>query len=147
LTADEETLLADPDRRWYAEGLIARQADRGRDAVPLLIDLIEQGFARMAADKRADSRDSHTVDAAKDALAVLGPTAAYIRPRLEAALAKRDLGPYATKFQGWELVLVRLGRSPETIDKPSSAGGTVEQYHDRLRRDVERFERDLAARV
>lgn len=148
-TDDELALLATPVRRSYAAGLIERQADRGAEAVPLLLTMLEDIIRRRneAGKQSGPALESDASDAIKQALAILGPQAAFARARLEAALEAQQQREDRVKTWHWELTLVRMGRAPESFEKPSWRGGSEADYHQSLRRDVERFERDLAKKV
>lgn len=144
-TADELALLAHPERRQYAPGLIRRQADRGAEAVPPLLDMLEAIIARRNAAGKwsGPAPEEDAFDAIRHALAVLGPDASAARPRLEAALEAQQYRQGRVKTWKWEVALVRMGRSPESFEKPSSRGGSEADWHRSLRHDVESFERDL----
>lgn len=87
--------------------------------------------------------EGDTEGAIKSALSLLGPAITEYRPRLESILDARTDRQGRVKTWNWELTLVRMGASPESFEKPSSRGGSEDDYHRSLRRDVERFERDL----
>lgn len=141
LTPWEETLLADPERRLWARGLIERQSDRGAAAVPLLLDVLAQAYAILAdrGDRRHDVART-AADAARRALMVLGPAAAAALPALDRMAAEAIVPRHVTEAESWKFLLARLGRPVERFAKPANRGGTVEQYHARMRRDLERFD-------
>jgi hypothetical protein len=144
-TADELALLAHPERSQYAPGLIRRQADRGAEAVPLLLDMLEAIIARRNAVGKwsGPAPEDEAYGAIRHALAELGPAAAPHRARLEAALDSQQYRKGRVKTWSWEVALVRMGRAPESFEKPSSRGGSEADWHRSLRFEVESFERDL----
>jgi hypothetical protein len=134
---EETALLADQDRRYWAAGLIQRQSDRGVEAVPLLLAIIEEGFARNAKNTRNEAMAA--IDAARYALSVLGPVAAHTLPSLEAMLADGRLPPRLLERDEWLLTFARLGSPIESFAKPDNRGGTTEQFHERIRRNLAQF--------
>lgn len=147
-TPQELALLADPARRENAEGLIMRQADRGPAVAPFLLDILADIFRRRAlvGKQSGPALERDTLDAIRYALGVLGPEIAAQRPRLEALLAAQPGLEGRVRTWHWEVTLIRMGASPDSFQKPSSIGGSENEYHESLRRDVVRFERELASR-
>ncbi len=144
-TPAELALLADPAARQRAPGLIARQADRGTAATPLLADIAESharswAVTRAGGKVRSDDRNLAVLDATRVAICRIGPDAAPILPRLMAlydtgALPRADL---------WVLTLARLGQPIAHFVKPNGIVQTQDQFEAGLRRKLARFnvERD-----
>ena len=144
---EELALLGDPARRESATGLIRRQADRGADAAPMLLDMLADVFRRRGEEpgRSGPDRERDTEVAIRHALAMLGPGIAGHRPRLEAILDAQTTRKGRVKTWHWEVTLIRMGAAPESFENPSWHGGDAAEYHRLLRREVERFARDVAA--
>ena len=150
----ELRLLGDPALRSRAPGLIARQADRGAAAVPLLLDIIEY-HSRAWADSRndttrrrepGDNRDAVTIDAVRMAFCRLGPAGASALPRLTALERERDAARLPWGDREWTFALARLGQPIESFVKPDNLSGTTEQFHANLRRRLANFRPDQDCR-
>lgn len=153
-SAAELRLLADPALRSRAPGLIARQADRGAAAVPLLLDIIEY-HSRAWADSRnnrtrrpepGDNRDAVTIDAVRVAFCRLGPAAAPALPRLMALERERDAANLPWGDREWTFALARMGQPIESFVKPDNLSGTTEQFHANLRRRLATYRSDQDCR-
>jgi hypothetical protein len=151
LTGKERAILADPVRRRFAPGLIARQADRGAAAVPLLLDILQFHLNEIASAAR-DRRDSGegnmvAVDRVRMALCVLGPDGASALPAIDALGSQGLVDRRFAEDRNWQLMLARIGKPVETIAKPANLSGTEAQFHENLRRRLDRFrpERDCRA--
>jgi hypothetical protein len=150
----ELRLLADPTLRSRAPGLIARQADRGAAAVPLLLDIIEyhsRAWAEARNDRTrrpepGDNRDSVAIDAVRIAFCQLGPAAAPALPRLMALERERDAAHLPWGDREWTFALARMGKPVESFVKPDNLSGTTEQFHANLRRRLANFRPDQDCR-
>jgi len=131
ITLDELELLQDPYRRRCALALIQRQSDRGKDAVPLLLHLLEHGYAQSG---------YPVADAARYALAVLGEKAHIALAPIELMEKNGTLPAKLTKGDEWNLTLARLGKPASSFEKPASRSGTKEDYQNWLRRQAENFQ-------
>lgn len=147
-------LLADPALRSRAPGLVARQADRGAAAVPLLLDIIEyhsRAWAESRKDRNrrpepGDNRDAVTIDAVRIAFCQLGPTASSALPRLMALDREREASRVPWGDREWTFALARLGQPVESFAKPANLSGTTEQFHANLRRRLANFRPDQDCR-
>jgi hypothetical protein len=147
-TSQELALMTDPERRDNAIGLFERQADRGPEAAPFLLNVLADVFRRRAlmTGRSGLELDRDTVEGIRHALAALGPKIVPERPRLAALLATQPGREGRRQTFGWEVALVRMGASPDSFKKPSELNGSEAAYHEALRRDVNEFERNLAKR-
>lgn len=131
----ERALLADPLLRGRAPGLVMRQADRGAAAVPDLLSILEDHLrgAAAAIARRDTSRsaDREMIDAVRVALCRLGPQGASALPRIAALDARGILSRRLDQDEDWQVALIRLGRSAETMAKPANRSGTEAQYRAR----------------
>ena len=145
-SAKERAILADPDRRTMASGLIVRLADQGAPAVPQLLDLLGDHLGRLSFDRNQqnDPTPEHmiVIDRVRMALCRLGPAGASALPRLEALMAKSPA--YADRMDGreWQLMLARIGKPVRDIPKPDSTSNSVAQFHANLQSRLDHF--DLA---
>ena len=155
LSEDERRLLASPDRRVAAAGLVARLSDAGADAVPLLVDILRHhGNALNAAlafkgnDTERSARihtHSAAVDATRIAFCRLGDVAASALPQVEAMISDGVIPDYSLRGHGgsdWNLTLVRLGKALDTIRKPESLSGSEASYRRNLQEKLRRFDPD-----
>jgi len=149
-TSAERALLTDPVARLRARGLIERQADRGADAVPDLLDIVDFHARAWAAARtdpnrrsgRGDNSDLVIVDAARIAFCRLGSEAAAALPRLMALDRAGLLQRGVSSDREWTLALARLGQPIDSFAKPDNLSGTTEQFHVNLRRRLENFRPD-----
>ncbi len=143
-TPDEAAILGDVERRTYATGLIARQADRGAAAGPLLVEILRTHWTRLAnPDREAwDDDDRDPVFAARTALCVLGPDAAAALRPIEGMLRDGTIKPNALDRDDWDFVLVRMGKPVSAMRKPENRSGTQSQYEKRLRDKLDRGKLD-----
>ena len=145
-SAKERAILADPDRRTIASGLIVRLADQGAPAVPQLLDLLDYHLAQLMAEreKRYAPTPEHmiVIDRVRMALCRLGPAGASALPRIEALMAKS--AAYADRMDGreWQLMLARIGKPVRDIPKPDNISNSVAQFHANLQSRLDHF--DLA---
>ncbi len=147
LTDAERRLLADPDRRRRATGLVRRLADQGADAVPMLIDLMEfHGRQRLVErDRRARGPESDhgheahraVFNAARAALCRIGPAASGALPALERMAALDYVGHDG---RDWDRLLVRLGKPVNQIAKPANMSGNDASYRRNLQHFLDRFD-------
>ena len=72
---------------------------------------------------------------------MLGPNAAAALPALERLAADGVVPAHFAQADSWRFLLARLGRPVESFAKPRNRGGTLEQYHARLRHELARFDR------
>jgi hypothetical protein len=145
-SAKERAILADPDRRTMASGLIVRLADQGAAAVPQLLDLLDYHLAQLMAEreKRYDPTPEHmiVIDRVRMALCRLGPAGASALPRIEALMTKSPA--YADRMDGreWQLMLARIGKPIRDIAKPADISNTVNQFHANLQSRLDHFNLD-----
>ena len=155
LSSDEQRLLASPERRIAATGLIARLSDSGANAVPLLLDIVRHhGTALNAAlaSKENDTARStriHThapvIEASRVALCRAGPVAAPALPQIEAMIASGVIPEYSRRGHSgsdWDLTLVRLGKPLEAIRKPENLSGSEATYRRNMEEKLRRFNPD-----
>ena len=145
-SAKERTILADPERRTLASGLIVRLADQGAPAVPQLLALLDYHFAQLSLNqnRQNDPMPEHmiVIDRVRMALCRLGPAGASALPRLEALMAKSPA--YADRMDGreWQLMLARIGKPVRDIPKPDSTSNSVAQFHANLQSRLDHFNLD-----
>ena len=155
LSKDEQRLLASPDRRVAAAGLVARLSDAGADAVPLLVDImrdhgnaLNEALAARGNDTERSARihtHSPVIEAARVAFCRLGDVAAPALPQIEAMIAGGVIPDYSLTGHGgsdWNLMLVRLGKPLDTIRKPKSLSGTEAGHRRNLQEKLRRFDPD-----
>jgi hypothetical protein len=111
--------------------LIARLADAGPSAAPMLLQLLRSGTPALSGSSQADT---DTARAALTGLCRLGPA---IPPAYEAVerevQSNEDLNEYLAHTAWWAAVRVRLGRPPSTIEPPPKAGqGWLDDYRRRV---------------
>lgn len=144
-TDDEVRLLDNPDRRNWATGLVARQADRGTVAVPILTRILVEGWSRpLPKEKIQRPRDLDAANAARRGLCVLGSVAQPARAAVEALVADGHMPAGALDDRRWQLTLARLGRPIESFRSPPNQNRTDAQLQQGLRERLARFnpERD-----
>lgn len=150
-SAKKRAILADPDRRTMASGLIVRLADQGAPAVPQLLDLLGDHLGRLSFDRNQqnDPTPEHmiVIDRVRMALCRLGPAGASALPRLEALMAKSPA--YADRMDGreWQLMLARIGKPVRDIPKPESTSNSVAQFHANLQSRLDNFNLDRDCRA
>ena len=142
LDADEQRLLADPDLRVRALGLIARQADRGTPAAEQLVRMLREHIAR--SDIHGDDRSywayahEEAATAAVYGLCQLGPLA---HAQLSALQAMENSVPARAVSRGnWQEMMVRIGKPIDEIAKPADIDGTEADYRARLQRFRQGFD-------
>jgi hypothetical protein len=119
-TAEQAQLLADTDRRGWADGLVRRLSDRGPVAAPMLVALITDRDVR---------------EAAIGALCTLGPAAASVRPQIEA-----KLDSHLRNERRGQIMLARLGKPIESFRSPPNHSWSDKQLQDSLRARLGRFD-------
>jgi hypothetical protein len=125
--AQEQALLADVVTSRRAHTLIRRQAERGRDALPDLLRLLET-FASTATPPGENWSDTtEAIRSVRVALRRLGSEAAPALPQVEALFEKHERLRRVRDRQ-WEVTLVSMGMPVERIIKPERQGGSEEQY-------------------
>lgn len=155
LSKDEQRLLASPDRRVAAAGLVARLSDAGAGAVPLLLDLLRHHGSALntaLADRGNDTErsarihaQSPMIEAARVAFCRLGDAAAPALPQIEALISAGVISDYSLRGNGgsdWNLMLVRLGKPLETVRKPENLSGSEAGYRRNLQEKLRRFDPD-----
>jgi hypothetical protein len=155
LSSDEQRLLASPERRVAAAGLVARLSDAGADAVPMLIDILSDHGGALNAALAFNGNDTersariHThsamIDAARIAFCRLGDVAAPALPQIEALISRGVIADYSLRGNGgsdWNVVLVRLGKDLETIRKPQNLSGSDASHRRYLEERLRRFDPD-----
>jgi hypothetical protein len=153
LSDDQQALLASPERRILARGLVARLSDGGSAMVPVLLDLIRyHGPAFTALRESRDSAPMRSrwieghlamIGGARVSLCRLGPAAASALPQVEALIADGTIpAAMLNGFGGtdWNMTLLRLGKPLAEIRKPPSLSGTRENYLRNLQRRLDRFD-------
>ncbi|BDC47960.1 hypothetical protein F183_A02760 [Bryobacterales bacterium F-183] len=125
-TPEEKTILSNPAFSRYAPAVIERQADRGKDALPDLLRLLEE-HATADPGKNGYAYASQAIDAVRRALQELGPTAAPILPKVEELFQRHDRLRRARDMD-WDATLVAMGMSPERASKPASMSGSNGRY-------------------
>jgi hypothetical protein len=139
-TDDEVRLLDDPDRRNWATGLVARQADRGAAAVPILTRILVEGWSRpLPEEKSHRTRDVAAAQAARRGLCVLGPVAQSVLPAIEGLVAAGHIPQRELDDRPWQLTLARLGRPIESFRSPPNHNWSDAQLQDSLRQRLARF--------
>ncbi|PTM61095.1 hypothetical protein [Phreatobacter oligotrophus] len=129
----EQALLADVVTSRRALVLIRRQAERGRDALPDLLRLLET-FASTATPPGGDWSDTRdAISSVQSALLRLGPEAAPALPQVEALFEKYER-LRRTRDTYWDATLVAMGMPLERVVKPAYQSGTEEQYRARVQR-------------
>ena len=123
MTPDEAAILASPDRRLHALGLIEMQAERGADAVPMLARIagehVDRWFALRAHPTLHIEYELGPVEAARVALCRIGPSAQAHAAALR-ALATRihsEFNPFASSR--WDVVFARAGVPLSDIPMPA----------------------------
>lgn len=143
----ERAILADSQRRVLAPGLISRQADRGADSVPQLVDLLDyhlRDIARQANETRPDqSGNMIVVDRVRMALCTLGPDATAALPAIDRLSAAGLVDRRFAASREWHLMLARIGKPIGAIPKPANRSGTEEQFHRNLQNGLDHFRPDL----
>ncbi len=132
----ERALLDDPALRVRAPGLVMRQADRGAAAVPALLAILDyhaRNPASASSRTTGDAPDRVMIDAVRVALCRLGPQGASALPRLAALDASGILPRRLDEDQDWQVTLIRLGRSADTVRKPANMTGTEANFRARQR--------------
>ncbi|HVH57318.1 MAG TPA: hypothetical protein VM791_13750 [Vicinamibacterales bacterium] len=153
LSQEERRLLASPDRRIAAAGLVSRLSDAGADAVPLLVEILRHhaGPLTAALASKENSRERSTridthvpvVEATRVAFCRLGDVATPALPQIEAMISGGVIPDYSLRGHGgtdWNLMLVRLGKPLDAIHKPESLSGSEANYRRNLQEKLRRFD-------
>ena len=116
LLPEEKALLADPALRLRSSALVARLADQGPAAVPLLLDLLTQAVQVEPWAKR------HRILAdIRRAVSALARDAASALPTVERLFEARGtpLTNTSDDAQAWRVAMVRMGKPVETLTFPA----------------------------
>lgn len=154
LSEDERRLLAHPERRMQAGGLIARLSDHGPGAIPRLIEILRHHGTAMgviidsrerSSTERSDLYKAHrlTVESARIGLCRLGPAASAALPEIEAMIEAGTIPGRAfagSERNAWNLTLLRLGKPLDSIPKPDNMSGTEAAYRSQLQYKIDRFD-------
>ncbi len=146
----ELAILADPERRAMASGLISRQADRGAAAVPQLLGILDyhlRDLARQRTEKNYDqSGNMGTVGRVSAALCRLGADASSALPAIDRLSAEGLIDHRIAEGREWQLMLARIGKPIGEIPKPANMSGSEAQFHRNLQRRLDRFRPDRDCR-
>ena len=155
LSKTEQQLLATPDRRVAAPGMVARLSDAGAAPVPLLIDLLRHHAdaltAALASKENATDRSAriHThsrmVEAARVAFCRIGGAGSSALPQIEAMISGGVIPAYSLNGHGgmeWDLTLVRLGKPLDSIKKAENLSGSEANYRRNMEEKLRRFKPD-----
>lgn len=130
---EERAILADSDKSRYATSLIARQGDRGREAIPDLLRLLNE-HATIDPGKHGSADASAAMNAVRNAFRIIGPEAASARGDIEKMLKIPRLARRYNRSdqEEWDVLLIVLGKPVESLTKPQNRSGTEEQYRNRI---------------
>lgn len=135
LLPEEKALLADRELRLRSSALVARLADQGSAAVPLLLDLLNEDVRVKSWAKRqwilADIRR---------AFSRLGRDAAGALPTVERLfeMPRTPLTNSSRDADAWRVAMVRMGKRVETLTFPSQLSPEiVARDRERIRRQAE----------
>ena len=111
LLPEEKGLLADRALRLRSSALVARLADQGRSAVPMLLDLLAQSVDEDEWKKR------HILDDIRRAFSRLGREASAALPAVERLLEMRHspLTNTSSDVEDWRVAMVRMGKPVESL--------------------------------
>jgi hypothetical protein len=140
---EEETqLLDDLGRRNWATGLIARQADRGSEAVPVLTRILAEGWRQPFPNR--GTRNLDAAQAARRGLCLLGSDAQSALPVIEQLVKDGSMPQRQLDQRDWQLTLARLGKPIESFSGAPDGKQSDAQVQEALRRRLARFkpERD-----
>jgi hypothetical protein len=150
LTGAERAILADPNRRALAPGLISRQSDRGAAAVPPLVEMLDYHLRKIAENKtrRGASSDGDlvVVDRVRMAFCRLGRDASTALPAMEALASQGLVDRRFAEGREWHLMLARVGKPVTDIPKPANLSGNEAQFHHNLQQRLDRFNPDRDCR-
>lgn len=137
LSADEETILASQELREHAYPLIARLADRGEAAIPVLFSILKEDTGR-------PWYKLHPVlEAVSLAFATLGPKARTALPELDALVnVKRSglLNNGSGDRERWDLALARMGKPIEDFKWSFAKPEWEVKAREGLRQRVKKFD-------
>jgi hypothetical protein len=127
------SMIRRPEPHRRMPNLVARLADAGPAAAPMLLHLLRAGTR---GEPGRHGADSGTARAALVGLCRLGPAIPPVYELVEReVLSNEDLSEYLTDTAWWAAVRVRLGRPPATITPAPGAGqGWVDDYRRRVER-------------
>lgn len=129
-----DALLADRVVLGRSESLIPRIADRGADAIPLLLDIMRQGWAKPERGEK-NREGAKAARAAVRGFCLMGDEARSALPAL-LKLASDGVVPRGMQEgDEWRVTLIKLGADVASFEKPSNRRGP---YHDYLRRQAEK---------
>jgi hypothetical protein len=146
----EFAILADPERRTMAPGLISRQADRGAAAVPLLVGLLDYHLRELArpSPESYTARPDHmaVVGRVATALCRLGRDGSAALPAIDALATQGLVDRRFADDRDWHLMLARIGKPISSIPKPKNLSGSEDRFHRNLQSRLERFRPDRDCR-
>jgi hypothetical protein len=140
-TPEATPFLQSDELRLLAPGLVKRQADRGPEALPFLL----QTLRFHAQSRKANQDPSKTFindealvhkrlfTAALVGICRLGPQASSALPILKELGQSGLLSELDIEQEDWHVTLVRLGTPISSITKPSSSGNSLADYQKRIR--------------
>lgn len=150
MTETERSILADPQRRVLAPGLISRQSDRGAAAEPVLLEMLDYHLRKIADNKRkrgaSSDGDLVVVDRVRMAFCQLGPAASAALPVIDALTSQGLVDRRFAEDREWHLMLARMGKPIEDIPKPQNLSGSEAQFHRNLQQRLDRFRPDRDCR-
>jgi hypothetical protein len=150
MTETERSILADPQRRVLAPGLISRQSDRGAAAEPVLLEMLDYHLRKIADNKRkrgaSSDGDLVVVDRVRMAFCQLGPAASAALPVIDALTSQGLVDRRFAEGREWHLMLARMGKPIEDIPKPQNLSGSEAQFHRNLQQRLDRFRPDRDCR-
>lgn len=146
----EKAILANPEKRLHADGLIMQQAQYGKAAVPLLTRIMREHVARTREARAASpgamiEAEIDPIDAAMVALCRIGSEAKSAIPDV-LALQSSWLSAQFKTDQRWQFTLARIGVPLSQIDRPARLNATEAQYDARLKAKLNRFSPDRDCR-
>jgi hypothetical protein len=140
-TPEATPFLQSDELRLLAPGLVKRQADRGPEALPFLL----QTLRFHAQSRKANQDPSKTFindealvhkrlfTAALVGICRLGPQASSALPILKELGQSGLLSELDIEQEDWHVTLIRLGTPISSITKPSSSGNSLADYQKRIR--------------
>jgi hypothetical protein len=136
LLPEEKSLLADRELRLRSSALVARLADQGPDAVPLLLDILNQDVTVQPWAKR------HWILAdIRRAFSALGRDAGGALPTVERLfdLPRSPLTNSSNDYFDWRVAMVRMGKPVETLAFPANMKPEViARDREQIRRQAEK---------
>jgi hypothetical protein len=138
LLPEERQILSVVKTAVLAQALIRRQSDRGIEAIPDLLRLLEE---LLFFERDPDTNGPYpgpAIDAVRQALIAIGSKASPALPEIERLLDAYKLRnpDFRIEKQQWNVLLVALGKPVEGLDKPEHVPGTEEEYRVNLKKQV-----------